>query len=165
MLIVFGGMPGAGKTTLSRAVAQRLGAAWLRIDAIEAAMWQAGIEREQPTGLSAYVVAHAVADAQLDLGASVVVDAVNPVAEARQGWRDLAARRRVPLRMIEVVCSDEQEHRRRVERRTSDLDGFPVPDWDQVRARHYEPWREPRCTIDTVEPFDACLSRALDWLA
>jgi predicted kinase len=139
----------------------QLGAAWLRIDAIEAAMWRAGIEREQPTGLAAYVVAHAVAEAHLDLGSTVVVDAVNPVAEARQGWCQLATRRHVPLRMIELVCSDEQEHRRRVARRASDLNGFPVPTWEQVQGRHYEPWHEPRCTIDTCEPFDLCISRVL----
>ena len=35
MLIVFGGLPGTGKTTLSRLVAQDLSATWLRIDVIE----------------------------------------------------------------------------------------------------------------------------------
>jgi adenylate kinase family enzyme len=38
VLVVFGGLPGTGKTTLSRAVAEALGAVWLRIDAIEAAI-------------------------------------------------------------------------------------------------------------------------------
>jgi AAA domain len=82
MLIVFGGLPGTGKTTLSRLVAQDLSATWLRIDVIEVAMWRSGIAREEPTGLAAYVVANALADAQLGLGATVVIDAVNPVEEA-----------------------------------------------------------------------------------
>ena len=43
MLIVFGGLPGTGKTTLSRLVAQDLSATWLRIDVIEVAMWRSGI--------------------------------------------------------------------------------------------------------------------------
>jgi hypothetical protein len=38
MLIVFGGLPGTGKTTISRAVAARRLATYLRIDAIEQAM-------------------------------------------------------------------------------------------------------------------------------
>lgn len=37
MLIAFAGLPGVGKTTLSRALARRIGAAWLRIDTIEGA--------------------------------------------------------------------------------------------------------------------------------
>jgi len=37
VLIVFAGMPGAGKTTLARLLAGERGAAQLRVDAIEAA--------------------------------------------------------------------------------------------------------------------------------
>jgi predicted kinase len=38
MLIVFGGLPGTGKTTLARAFAQRRRATYLRIDTIEQAL-------------------------------------------------------------------------------------------------------------------------------
>jgi predicted kinase len=115
MLVVFGGLPGVGKTALARATAEQLGAAYLRVDAIEAALWRAGVAREEPTGLAAYVAAHAVAEGSLAAGAPVVVDAVNPVEDARKGWRDLAQRLGEPLRVIEVTCLDETEHRRRVE--------------------------------------------------
>lgn len=56
-LIAFGGLPGVGKTTVARAVAKGLGAAFVRVDEIEAAMWRADVDRAQPTGLAAYVVA------------------------------------------------------------------------------------------------------------
>ena len=143
---------------MSRLVAQDLPATWLRIDLIEAAMWRSGIAREEPTGLAAYVVANALADAQLSLGATVVVDAVNPVEEARRGWRELTARHGIRLRLCEVVCSDRDEHRRRVERRESDLDGLKVPTWDDVIKREYEPWTEPRLTVDTVLSRAECLT-------
>jgi len=164
MLIVFGGLPATGKTTLSRLVAQDLPATWLRIDMIEAAMWRSGIAREEPTGLAAYVVANALADAQLSLGATVVVDAVNPVEEARRGWRELTARHGVRLRLCEVVCSDRDEHRRRVEKRESDLDGLKVPTWDDVIKREYEPWTEPRLTVDTVHSRAECLTAVFTYI-
>ena len=37
MLIVFGGLPGTGKTTVARELARQLGAVHLRIDSIEQA--------------------------------------------------------------------------------------------------------------------------------
>jgi predicted kinase len=80
----------------------------------------------------------------------VVVDAVNPVEAARRGWRDLARRANVELRVVEVVCSDTVEHRRRVEQRQADLDGHTVPTWQQVMDREYEPWSEERLVLDTA---------------
>lgn len=115
-------------------------------------MWRSGISREQPTGLAAYVVAGAVAESCLRAGTPVVVDAVNPVEEARRAWRELAQRAGAVLRVVEVVCSDRDEHRRRVEQRRADIDGHKVPTWQQVMNRHYEPWSERRLVLDTCKP-------------
>ena len=43
MLIIFGGLPASGKTTIARDLARQLGATYLRIDTIEQAL------RESPT--------------------------------------------------------------------------------------------------------------------
>ncbi len=165
MLVVLGGLPGSGKTTIGRTVAESLTAAYIRIDALEAAMWRSGISREEPTGLAAYVVAEAVAEGCLLAGANVVIDAVNPVEVARQAWRDLAARTDTPLRVIEVVCSDPAEHRRRVEARSGDLEGHYVPTWADVLEREYEPWSEPRLFVDTSGPPAECHRQIEEYLA
>jgi predicted kinase len=41
LLVVFGGLPGTGKTTVARPVAERRRGAFVRIDEVEAAMWRA----------------------------------------------------------------------------------------------------------------------------
>jgi predicted kinase len=164
MLVVFGGLAGTGKTTLAQRIAAGRSAAYIRIDAIEAAMWRAGVSRGQPTGLAAYLVADAIAEGSLRAGTPVVVDAVNPVEGARRGWRELSARTGTPLYVIEVVCSDRAEHRRRVEQRQGDLEGLSVPTWADVMARHYEPWHEPRLVVDTAEPLTECLRQIEDHL-
>ena len=148
-LVAFGGLPGVGKTTLARALARRLGAVALRIDAIEQAIRDAGV-LSGGVGTAGYRVAHALAEAHIAEGLSVVADAVNPVAAARQGWRDLAGRTGARLLEIEVVCSDAAEHRRRVETRPCDIPGLALPSWAKVEAMEIEAWPEAHLMVDTA---------------
>ncbi|WP_225152486.1 AAA family ATPase [Bradyrhizobium sp. NBAIM08] len=46
-LIVFGGLPGTGKTTIARELTARLAATYLRIDAIEQPLRDAGFHRRR----------------------------------------------------------------------------------------------------------------------
>ena len=150
MLVVFGGLPGTGKTTISRRLASRRPATYLRIDVIEQALRSAEVLAGN-VGTAGYVIGNALAEANLACRGTVIVDCVNPVAESRLGWRVVADRVGVPLLEVEVICSDIVEHRRRVEERRSDINGLIVPDWQAVLKRYYEPWPEPHLTIDTAQ--------------
>lgn len=150
MLIVMAGLPGSGKSTIAAAAARRLTCAIVSVDPIEAAMWVAGVDRAQPTGLAAYVVAEAIARTQLELGHDVIVDAVNDVEPARQQWRDLAAGVGVGVLFVEVVASNQQEHRRRLEARERDMEGFPEPTWESIEDRRegFAEWHDDRLRVD-----------------
>jgi hypothetical protein len=54
------------------------------------------------------------------------------------------------LVIVEVICSDEAEHRHRVGTRTSDIPDLVLPTWDKVKSRVYHPWTQPRIVIDTA---------------
>ncbi|HEU5006248.1 MAG TPA: AAA family ATPase [Jatrophihabitantaceae bacterium] len=142
-LIVLAGLPGVGKTTVAHALAARLRAAVIRVDAIEAAIVRHGLD-SHPVGPIGYAIAHEIASGCLRAGTPVVVDAVNPVPASRAGWHSLAASTVAPFTFVEVVLADRVEHRRRVAGRVSDLDGLVVPSWDDVLASGYEPWDESR---------------------
>ena len=161
MLIVFGGLPGTGKTTISRVIARWHSATYLRIDAIEQAIRDAVVlDGDVDVGPAGYVVANVLAESNLTSGQTVVADCVNPVAESRAAWRAVASRAKVRLVEVEVICSDFLEHRRRVEGRTSDIPGLIHPTWQAILERHYEPWKEPHLTIDTasLSPDDSVLA-------
>jgi len=161
------GLPGVGKSALAEALGGALSAPVVSVDPIEAALWRAGVERTQPTGLAAYLAAEAVADGVLALGQTVIVDAVNAVEPARRQWRALAARQHVRLAFIEVVCSSPDLHRSRLEQRVRGIEGFEEPDWNAVeRLRaEYEPWIDRRLVLDTVAEMPANLKQALEFVA
>ncbi|WOE82119.1 AAA family ATPase [Pseudomonas protegens] len=147
MLIVFSGLPGSGKTTIARTLAPHLGATYLRIDSIEQGLRDAGLAE---VGKAGYQIALQLAEANLALGNPVLADCVNPVAESRQAWSDLAQRLDVPLLDVEVICSDLREHRRRVETRQVDVPGLQVPSWQSVLDHDYEVWAAAPLRLDSA---------------
>lgn len=160
MLVIFGGLPGTGKSTLALRLAGHLRAVYLRIDTFERAM--AADEGEAfVVGERGYLVAYAVAEDNLRLGHTVIADSVNPLQITRRAWRSVAERAGAEPVEVEVVCSDQAEHRHRVETRT-----VPIPvTWDEAVTRHYEAWTGEHIRIDTggqsIEQSFAALQRML----
>lgn len=148
MLIILGGLPGTGKTTISRALASRRGAAYVRVDEIEQALVRCG---DPEIGTKGYAVAYAVASSNLLLGLDVIADSVNPVEESRIGWRTVATQINAPFLEIEIVCTDLIEHRRRVEARSADIAGHQQPSWDTVTSQKYATWATDRVLVDTAK--------------
>jgi predicted kinase len=147
-LIAFGGLPGSGKSTVSEALARRLGAVYVRIDTIEQALRDSG----DLNGLHAagYMAGYALAAENLGLGHDVVADSVNAIAVTRDAWAAVARDAGAKLLEVEVICSDQAEHRRRVETRTITVANLVPPTWAEVVARDYEPWTRAHILIDTA---------------
>ena len=156
-----------------------LPAAVLAVDTVDFTMSAYDVTEPRP-GYAAYGVVAALAETQLRMGHHVIIDAVNPVKAARQLWVELAERLDVPLRVVEVVCGDDAEHRRRVEARyaTRTHDARPttppttlgrtegdIPDWVRVleRQTEYEPYLGPRLVVDTFLAKDPVAS-VIDYL-
>ncbi len=148
MLIVLGGLPATGKTTIAREAARRVRATHLRIDTIEQALRASGTLRGD-VGAAGYVIAYALAEDMLRQGQVVIADSVNPLAQTRAAWRAVGARADVPVVEIEIIRSDPADHRRHVEARQSDIPGPVLPTWTDVVARDYEVWDEPHVIVDT----------------
>ena len=149
MLIIFGGLPGTGKSTIAKALAAKNSFTYVRVDEIENAL-SLHSEPKRKVGSEGYHVAFAISLSNLLLGNTVVSDSVNPVNESREGWRQVAERAGVQLLEVECVCSDATEHRRRVETRVTDVTGWTLPSWDDVTSREYEVWTTAPLVIDTA---------------
>ena len=149
MLIIFSGLPGTGKSTIAGALAQRLGAVYLRIDTIEQAI-RAAEQMDNEMGPAGYFVAYELARENLKFGSTVITDSVNPIQLTRDAYHDIARSVGVPCFDVEVICSNPKLHRERVEHRTVDIEGLALPDWQVVITRDYEPWDSERLVLDSA---------------
>lgn len=148
MFYIFGGLPGTGKSVLSKYLSEVTGATYLRIDTIEQSLRDNGITNIYDRG---YKVAAAVALENLKLGHSVITDSTNPVADSRELWRNVANQAQVQFCEIEIICSDKHEHEQRIINRISDIPTLQQPSWESVLNREYHPWNTERIVLDTTK--------------
>src|SRR3954451_5693528 len=90
VLVVVGGLPATGKSTIAEHLARLVRAPYLRVDRIEQAI-VAYSSLEHPIGVAGYAVAYSLASEQLALGLDVIVECVNPIALTRDAWAATAA--------------------------------------------------------------------------
>ncbi len=149
ILIVLGGLPATGKSTVASALVRQTGFAYVRVDRIEQAIIDSA-ELRPPLGPVGYAVAYQVAAEQLRYGVSVVAECVNPLGVTRDSWRAVAADHGAHLLEIELICTDQAAHRERARTRRVDIQGLELPSWQQIVDRDYEPWDRGHLVIDTA---------------
>jgi predicted kinase len=147
-LFIFAGLPGAGKTTLSRDLARSLNAVHLRIDTIEQGLRDlCGV---QVVG-EGYRLTYRIAADNLRNGMNVVADSCNPLELTRREWEQVAKDSGANFVNIEVICSNQVEHRRRIDTRITDISALKLPTWRDVENREYHAWSVDRIVIDTSD--------------
>jgi hypothetical protein len=168
-LIVFTGLPGAGKSSIAEAVARELGIPVFAKDWLEAALIRCELQPAEggpPLGSAGYQLLTTLAERQLQLGQSVILDSVASTLTIRAEWRAVAQAYQAEWRVIECVCSDEAMQRDRMEVRQRDIPGWHELDWSEVERvkAYYAPWDEERLTLDAVHPLAENIAAALQYL-
>ncbi|MDR0968277.1 MAG: AAA family ATPase [Holosporaceae bacterium] len=149
MLIILSGLSGVGKTSIARALAKKLSAVYLRIDSIEQSLVDTKTVERQNLDDRGYRVAYSVASDNLKVGLTVISDSANPIELTRDTWRNVAIQANSPYVEIELVCSNKEEHKKRIETRKSDIPNLIEPTWSEVQNRTYEAWSREHIVIDT----------------
>ncbi|EPR18518.1 adenylylsulfate kinase [Agrobacterium radiobacter DSM 30147] len=148
MLIILGGLPGSGKSTIAQALARRIGACYLRADTIEQAITSSAQADGHDVGPAGYTALYRLAADNLRLGQTVIADSVNPIEITRAAFRNVAFETDCKFIEVEVFCSDITTHRHRAGTRSPGIEGRANPTWVQIQERKYEPW-SPDLRLDT----------------
>ena len=165
-LIIVGGLPGTGKSSIAEAIAAKLRVPVFAKDWLEAPILRAGTVERARLGSIGYDLLTMLARRQLILGQSAILDSVASTASIRTCWRELAEELGAARSVIECICSDEQVHRERLSGRERGIPGWPELDWSEVeRVRgYYEPWREERLIVDSLDPVSDNVQRAIRYV-
>lgn len=164
-LILFSGLPGSGKTTLARLVAQRLKIPVFGKDRIQSALRMHDLtDRASPHG---YLIMLDQADEQLSLGISVVLEAVFPLQQFRDQAGEIAERYNAAFRSIYVYCSDDNIWKARMKNRMLYIPNWTPVGWeDVVRLRTYFKAWDAATTlfVDSLKSAEENLEPTLDWI-
>jgi predicted kinase len=158
-LIIFSGLPGTGKSTLAETMGRDLGIPVFAKDWLEAALLRNGlnpvVEGNPPRSVG-YELLTVLAERQLMLGQSVILDSVAGSQNIRSTWCRLSEQYAADWRVIECVCSDESVHRARLKDRRRDIPGWHELEWSEVERvrQYYLPWEEEHLILDMVQSLD-----------
>lgn len=147
ILFILSGLPASGKSALSKLIVKEYNAAYLRIDTVEQGLRDLCNFEIQGEG---YRLSYRIASDNLKLGRNVVSDSCNPIKITRKEWENVAKNNDCVFINIEVVCSDKEEHKERIETRESEIEGLKLPVWEEVETREYHSWESERIIIDTA---------------
>ena len=167
-LIVFSGLPGTGKSALAEAVGRGLGIPVFAKDWLEAVLLRSNVvpaETEKQLGSVGYDLLTVLAERQLHLGQSVILDSVASTVAIRNIWRELAGRYNADWRVIECICSDSAMHRERLEKRQRGIPGWHELTWADVEyvRSYYAPWDEERLILDSIRAVEKNILAALKY--
>ena len=167
-LIVLSGLPGTGKSTIAEAIGRGLGIPVFAKDWLEGTLKNSKLvtdETEKFLGSAGYGLLTVLAERQLMLGQSVILDSVASTESIRTTWKELCKKYNAEWCVIECICSDIAIHRSRLSGRQRGIPGWHELEWSEVeRVRsYYVPWQENRLVLDLVRPVDKNISAALEY--
>lgn len=172
MLVAMAGLPGTGKSTLARHLAEACGGVVIDKDVVRAALFPAALieySTRQDDFCMSIVLQVASYMLHNDPHLLVILDGRTFSRGYQVAALDLFAEElKVPLKIIECICSDETARQRLSSKRAMNM-AHPAANRDyqlylSIKAR-FMPIREPKLVVKTDNDLARCLTQCLTYLS
>jgi predicted kinase len=163
-LIVFGGVPGSGKSAVAERVGAALGVPVFALDWLLGALTPFGMRHHRDLMPIGGELLTTLAYRELSAGRSAILDTTSEDQGVRARWASLASAAGAVFVPVVCVCQDEHLHRERVEKRVRGIPGWAdAGEWTNVSARlaAFPPWPDA-LLVNTARPLNECVTTVLD---
>lgn len=163
-LIIISGLPGTGKTRLSQALASHFQIPLFSKDRLQSRLRAQNLASRNT--VDGYLLILDLAEQQLSLGVSAILDGVFPLNGFRQHAAEMAQRHHASFRPTHCLCSDLALWQKRLKTREQNIPDWTPVGWDEVQRLQpeYLPWEKSTTLfLDAVDPFNENLVKAIDW--
>ena len=164
-LIIFSGLPGTGKTRLSQALASHFGFPLFAKDRLQSRL--RAQELAKRNSVDGYLLILDLAEQQLALGMSAILDGVFPLEGFRIHAKEVASQHHAIFRPIHTYCSDTTLWQERMEKREQNVPDWTPVGWEEVKRiqSDFLPWdKSATLFLDAVDPFKENLTKAIMWI-
>jgi predicted kinase len=166
-LLLFKGLMGTGKSTLSQSIGKRMNWPVLNIDDIRDTFETRQLSEKQA---ACYDILFSLGESLLEQGFSVILESSLRGKEGYERGKHLAQTVNAQLRIIECSCSDEALWKERLEARPYRPNQL-IRDWQsflEYRAKVLPDFDYsmdcPVLSVDTAEPLESITNKAVKWL-
>ena len=162
-LICVAGLPGCGKSTVARLLAERLDGLLLRTDAIRKALFPSP-DYSPEESIRTYAEFYRKAEAGLDAGRAVVMDATFYSRASREQAAAIARRTGVSWHLL-LITAPEEIVRERIAQRTNDISDADFRVYLEMKAL-FEPITEAEThtVIDNRDGMQELIARVAHYL-
>ena len=163
-IILIGGIPGTGKTTLCKEISSRLKIPYFNKDLLESALIEKEVCSLEGLNGVGYVLMERIAISELKFGRSVILDCVASSKRVHEHWGSFKDKN---VKYIECVCSDHELHKTRLESRVRNIPSWYELTWNNVEniRKSYEPCFKEKLCIDSIKPIEQNIEQALEYVS
>ncbi len=159
LLIIVTGLPGAGKTAFSRALAERIGARHFNTDIIRDELGLRG-QYDEESKHRVYQKMREETAKTLEAGMTVIVDGTFYRKELREPYEELGAKFEAPVYWLVIEASEETVRKRTAQKREYSEADFDV--YLKIREE-WEPLNKPHLPLVSAD-LEGMVERALRYL-